>query len=970
MNIFNIPSYFNFLKSLHDFIINKCDNKLLLSNITVLLPSRRSCNELKRLFLENANNQAIILPNIRAIGDIDYDDILLKQLTLNDIIDNKSLCDNTSRIKYKILLIKELLKWIRTNNNELFDSTNIEQVSDLALELEKFLNEVNRNNLDLTKLENIVDNNEYSEHWQRILNFLEVFSKKWNKFIKDNNIISIVDFKTKMIELNAKYFEKNKPLNPIIIANVVGNTVNTCNFIKNIIQYDNCYFIFKGLDKNLTDEEWKKINVFHPQYSFKKLLENCISVDRRDIKDLKFKENILINKNIETILTYSMLPYSETYKWQEKLNIKSDDFSNISKIECKNIFDELSIISLITKYHYELNNGSTAIITSNDVFASQLEIELKNYGLSVNNVFGNKISKTEIVKFLFLILDVIKNNYETISLLSLLKHNFTLFGYDKRELNDLIFILEENILRGTGKLDKNSIIQKIKLSKDEKLETFLNTIIKTLDELKFKNVNFSDIVKTHLKIAEQISFNGIINNSNNFWNNEINGNELLNFFNELISESEEYGVVDSCDEYSCLLNYLIAENSYSDKYYIHPMINIISPQEAKLINYDLVIISNLNDGEFPLFISTDPWMSKSMRKAFGLPDKEELIGNSAYDFTQLLTNKKVILTRSLKEDGVPTTESKYLLRLETFLSCQNLSIKAENIWQNVLETINKVEKTASIKRPLPTPPLNKRPRELYATGIEKLINNPYDIYAEKILQLKAKEDFYENKAFLFFGSAVHEAIELYTKNYIKDDKEKLCEKLTKYGQQTFNKYFTDDANKELFFIRFLNIVKWFVNEDENIRLNGYKVYSEETKHKYFKDIDFTLSAKIDRIDENEYNSIDISDYKTGSNIPNNTNILNGKKPQLTIEAIILSDINKIDKIAYWSVKGKNNDYIKNIDVDIKKLVEKGENGIKKLIAHFNIYENCYIATTYDLNNQNSYQSDYKHLSRVDEWGYL
>ena len=968
MNIFNIPSRFNFLESLHDFVIDRVDNNLALSNITVLLPSRRSCNELKRIFLENSKNGAIILPNIKAVGDIDYDDLMLKKLSLEDFENNKNFSANTSRIKYKILLIKELLKWTKSSNKDLFKDITIEQASNLALELEKFLNEVNKNGLELSGLEKIVDD-EYSQHWQEVLNFLEVFGEKWDKFIEENNIVSIVDFKTKMIEFNSKYFEDNKPLNPIIVAGIYGGTKSICDFVKSIVKYDNCFFIFNGLDKNLTEEEWEKITVFHPQYAFKKLLDNCICEKRNKIKDLCFEKNILVSQNLEKILSYSMLPYNETYKWQDRLNISDNDFSNISKIECKNNFEELSIISLITKYFNEKKYGSIAIIVSDGIFADQLEVELKNMNLTVNNVFGNKISRTEIVKFLFLILDVLKSDYETIALLSLLKHVFTLFGYDKDKLNELTLLLEDEVLRSGGQLNKAGILKKIKQSKYSKeLGEFFKNITSKLDIFKCKGENFNEILKNHLRLAEEIASNDSINGYEIFWNNDKNGNELLNFFNEVINESEAYGKVKDCSEYSYLLDYLIAENSYSDKFYIHPMINIISPQEARLLNYDLVIIANLNDGKFPPFISTDPWMSKSMRKSFGLPDKEELIGNYAYDFTQHLHNKKVILTRALKEDGVPTTKSKYLMRLETFLLCQGLKIKQNNIWLEVYKKINEIEETKIIKRPKPTPSMEDRPKKLYATAIERLMNNPYDIYADKILKLKKKDDFYENKVFAFFGTAVHGAIELYIKNYSKDSKENLYKKLVEYGKQTFDENFMDESSKELFFIRFLNIARWFVNQDEMIRNDGYEVFAEQEKSRYFDDLDFTLSAKIDRIEKNNAGLINIADYKTGT-VPSESNVLKAKKPQLVIEAIILEN-EKVDKLAYWSIKGKGEESINFIKANTSELVSKGKIGVKKLISYFRIFENSYIATTYDLNDENHHASDYKHLSRVDEWGYL
>ena len=109
----------------------------------------------------------------------------------------------------------------------------------------------------------------------------------------------------------------------------------------------------------------------------------------------------------------------------------------------------------------------------------------------------------------------------------------------------------------------------------------INKIGNILSSLKFKNLEFQDILKFHLDLAEKISSNNEIIASNIFWNNSKAGNELLEFFNELIKESIDYGKIQTCDEYSYLLDYLIAENSYSDRYFIHPMINIISPQERR-----------------------------------------------------------------------------------------------------------------------------------------------------------------------------------------------------------------------------------------------------------------------------------------------------------------------------------------------------------------------------------------------------
>ena len=76
-------------------------------------------------------------------------------------------------------------------------------------------------------------------------------------------------------------------------------------------------------------------------------------------------------------------------------------------------------------------------------------------------------------------------------------------------------------------------------------------------------------------------------------------------------------------------------------------------------------------------------------------------------------------------------------------------------------------------------------------------------------------------------------------------------------------------------------------------------------------------------------------------------------------------------MVYWAVRGKDKNEIQTINCDnINELINIGKNAIYRLINYFKIYDNCYIATSFDLNSNNHYVSDYKHLSRVDEWGYL
>ena len=159
MQYLNIPANQNFLETLYKYILDEFNyNPLKLSELVVLLPSRRSCNELKKIFLKNSDKKAVLLPKIKAIGDISYDELLLEEIDLNILKKFKEIAKPISNIKYKLLMIKQLLQFKQ--------NINVEQVVNLAKELNIFLNEVLSNNLTFDDLKNIVDD-EYAEHWQK-----------------------------------------------------------------------------------------------------------------------------------------------------------------------------------------------------------------------------------------------------------------------------------------------------------------------------------------------------------------------------------------------------------------------------------------------------------------------------------------------------------------------------------------------------------------------------------------------------------------------------------------------------------------------------------------------------------------------------------------------------------------------------------------------------------------------------------
>lgn len=902
MIFLNIPSNYDFLRSLYRYITDNFDTGLDMSFIDVFLPSRRSVNELKKIFLENSNNRSIILPNIKAIGDIDYDEIL--SLNYENIEEYLDVTKSVSAIKYKLLLIQKLIE----------ENINIDQAINLSNELNNFFLEVEQFELDLNDLDKIVDD-EYSLHWQKILKFLKVFGKKWNDFLNVNNIVS----KNKSSLINLKFyadsFKNNCPENPIIFAGIFTDIKVTNELIKTLSIYDNTYYFMKGyIDNCLADE-------IDSNYYYNNIIKY---LNIENIDDIKYEEYKTID-NVE-LINNAMSNYSLTSNWHSNKNLHNID--NVKYFECDNIYEEIDIITIYI-LNYVAKNGLNNIgIITTDEYSHLLELSLKKYNLPVNNAFGSKYINNDFVKYFLLIVQCYLNNFKKESFIDILNNERICFGYDIDELNYYKIKLERDIFADS--LDGDNI-DFYKLKSNDELNSFLDRIIKYYSIFNKKD-SFSNFLKKHIELLKNISC-------------ELKDEDLevIDFINKNILTIDFYGNID-IDTYYKLIVYIFSQQSYSENYSRNRAINIISQQESRLINYDLTFLFNMNDGIFPRNIPTDPWMSKSMRKSFGLLSRNIEIGKSAHDFIQLISQKNVVITRSRKIGGNISFESRFLQRIKTLLSCNGLTLYTDHKIKDVYKFINEIENyNYKAKRPEPKPDIKYRPTKLYATTINTFLKNPYDIYAKYVLKLDKLDAFKNYSLNSKIGTLIHKIFERYEEegdceNVINEELNNLF-----LNNRTMIKLYYDKI--KMAFVKFLEVR----NQREFDRVITEKTFT--TKLGYFD-----ISAKIDRIEEKN-KTINVIDYKTGRRI-NVGDVKDLLELQLPTEYYILSKNGyNVDNLEYWYINfnKKEKKIFNHNDFDVEKI----ENRLKLVIK--SVKEEPFIAT-----NKNAY-SDFLHLSRVDEW---
>ena len=87
--IFNIPASNSFVDVLAQNLLDEYENDLLgLANVLILLPNRRACRTLAEAFVKLKGMRPTLLPEMKAIGDVSEDELLLKGQNIEEDVLN------------------------------------------------------------------------------------------------------------------------------------------------------------------------------------------------------------------------------------------------------------------------------------------------------------------------------------------------------------------------------------------------------------------------------------------------------------------------------------------------------------------------------------------------------------------------------------------------------------------------------------------------------------------------------------------------------------------------------------------------------------------------------------------------------------------------------------------------------------------------------------------------------------------
>ncbi len=949
--VYNVPLSCSFVKTLAErFLKDYKDNPLGLCDVVFLMPNRRSCLSLKQAFLNANGLTPFLLPQILPVGDIDEDEIFFD--VDEDLM--QSLPAAISNEERLFLFAKMI-----ASKHEAYGIKDISFAQSLALanDLGKLIDSVYNESLCFDNLENIVPE-QYASHWQETLKFLKIVTQFWPEILKERGLIDGAHRRNILLSLEAEKWRRNPPHKRIVAAGLSVAFDGLKKILKTVFELENGEIFLYGLDRFLSTEDFEKTEPSHAQYEKKKILE-LLELKRDDVKDVVGPEDELR----ERLVSEMMRPAETTAKWRDLCFEEKEMsvFNHVHLIETQTQFEEAMSIALVMRETLETKHKTAALVTTDRNLAREVSGMLKCFGVDIDDSAGVPLHLSPIGIYLRQILEVLNEGFSQNSVAALVKNMYVRLGFEPQELRKKVraseFDARKPIFEETPEIKKQSS------EISDRLEGLFSKIRTLYGKEK---APFKELLKAHIETAEALAETDEQSGADLLWRHD-DGRVCAGFLSRLLDKADVVGDIYPM-EYSAVFNALLATETVRKSYGGHPRLKILGPIEARFNRFDVMIVGSLNEGVWPKAAAADPFMSRSMKKAFGLPLPERALGVLADDLSALMCSPEVFLTRAQRVGGVPMGPSRYLLRLETVLKAcgfKDLNIR-DLFYQKLVQKIILPNEKQKSEPPCPKPPLEARPRRFSVSSISKLMINPYDIYAKYILKLRALKDLDEKITRRDYGTIVHNVLKEFTQRYKgQPDEKEALECLLEMGEKEFEKYDLEAKQKAFFKAGFRNTAEWFVAIEEEQRkkvLQSACEISGEIK------VDapagsVTLTARADRIDELKDGTYEIIDYKTGR-CPSSTEVKSGYAPQLPLEALIAENSGKkVSRLSYWRLGDK---VIGIEEKDIESLLVQTKEQISEILRVFDDENTPYLASPNPKKKDDF--SDYEHLARVKEWG--
>lgn len=969
-----------------------------LSDAVILLPNRRAARAFTTALSRRAGGRPILLPQVRPLGDLEEDeppfapgDIGLDLLPAITPLARRfelarMVAAHDARAAGSPLYALEMADALAA----FLDSCQIEEVPDMG------------------RVRSLADG-DLAQHWLESAAFLAIAVEQWPARLADLGLMDPAARRTTLLRRLAEAWESRPPTQPLIVAGSTGTVPAAAAVIGAAARAPQGCVVLPGLDLDLPETAWAEVDDQHPQGALKRLLDrHGVARDRVVVWRGEVEPEPSARRRL---IAEALTPPRSTADWRRTIDAMAaeagdpilDGMAGLTLVSARGEEEAAAVAAVLMREALETPGKSTALVTPDPLFARRVQARLSRWGLEADSSAGTPLSITPVGVLLALVTDLVGEPFSGATLLALMKHPLVHLGLGPAELAAGAAALERHGLRGPRPADWAAIERQLAgareprfdrprpeawLSQVDRGEALLVPLRAVMDPWL---ALFADgpvavgLAATALVQALErlaLDSNGA---SDAAWRGA-EGEAAARMLSGLITDGAGLDPLSGPD-FARLIAGMTAREVVRTGGAAHPRLFILGAIEARLARADRMILAGMEEGVWPHGAPIDPFLSRPMRQALGLPPPERRIGLSAHDFAQSACAPEVILLHTERRGGQPSVKSRWLWRLETLVrgTGRTLPGRPEILaMARALDAADGAPPPALMPapRPAPAPPVALRPRRLSVTRVEEWVRDPYATYARFILGLEALPRPDERVDARLRGTAIHAALEQFGLAWPTLDRAAAADTFVDlYLGQLRDGGMPDTAlAREVVLGR--NVAAWAVEFETRRRANGATVLIERRGVMQIEAPrePFQLSARADRLEVHD-GRLTVMDFKTGG-APSWKQVRTGFSPQLSLTAAIARaggfpglGTPEAGQLLYVTVTGRRppaTEIDRSGDAQSKEpqpvatTVAGALEGLIALIATYERPDQAYVSRAAPQFAQRAY-SDYDHLARVREW---
>jgi len=987
-----------------------------LSDAIILLPNRRAARAFGTALSRLSGDRPVLLPQVRPLGDLEEDEQPFAPGELGLDLP-PAIAPLTRRF--------EMARMIATGLKDEYDHRSASgdlpplRALELADALAGFLDSCQIEELgDLDRVRTL-GAGDLAEHWQVSADFLALALEAWPRRLAELGLMDPAERRARLLRLLADRWTDNPPTGPVIAAGSTGSAPAAADVLKAVAGAPRGCVVLPGLDLDLDAGVWAtlKDEEQHPQNALWRLLHrHDVARDnvRRWFTPPLAPDILARGLARQRLLNEALRPANATSDWRiEIARIRKDaapvqaadpialGLEDLSLLSLRTEEDAAATIALMMREtletpHPDGRTRTCALVTPDLTLGRRVAARLERWGIVPDSSSGSPLSRMPAGVLIDLCARWIADPLKPQTLLALLKHPGVRMDLGEADAAEAARVLEGYALRGPRVRDWARLRTRLDQAADprdgrppsDRTRTRLALARTLADRLEVLSVQArTPFIPTAPLDVAAVALTTLVETlaGQGAWSGP-DGEMAASVLSGLIEGGAALGDVTPADLVELVAG-LLSDATVRTGGATHPSLRILGAIEARLARSDLMILAGLEEGVWPGPAPTDPFLSRPMRKTLGLPPPERRLGQTAQDFVQAACAGEAILVHVERRGGQPAVKSRWLWRLEMLTRGASTDKAPVEIARPT--TLIRIARALDApppgpanyaRRPAPTPPVARRPREMPVTGIERWVRDPYAVYAQRILGLRKLERPGAEAEAMARGNAIHAAIERIVTTWpdvLPDDCARQIESFIHDAMA--HQGFEDHAMaREAPLAR--NCALWLTAWERDRRARGTTLLIEQSGRMTFDAPagPFVLSARADRI-ELDATGAAVIDFKTGQT-PTPKQVAQGYAPQLTLTAAILaaggfaSPPTEATELLYVKVTGRKipgtvveaSKCSKSQPLDAAALAADALENLQQWVARFDDVATPY-ASWLAPQFMGNFGGNYDHLARVWEW---